>query len=257
MFKITRNNLAYLASFAAVLIGLSNASLLLKNPVLNIIRRPSIILLHVQRELNGIIFYHRNLVDIQRLKRDADLLRQKINNMNEAYLENARLKDLLDLKNSPELKVIAARVIGRSADSWSASIIIDKGLHQGIRRNMVVVNFLGLVGRIVEAGEFTSKVMLITDSNMSVAALVQRSRQEGIVSGALGPNLTMHYLPEGSDVAVNDIIVTSALSSIYPKGIIIGKVTEVGNEFSGLSRYAIVKPAVAVSSIEEVLVVVP
>ena len=256
MFKITKNNLVYFVSFFALLAGLSFVSLLAKGIIFNIIRRPSIILAYAQREIDGFVFYHRNLVENEALRKDSALLRQKIHNLNEVYLENMRLKSLLSLKQKSPLKVVAARVIGTSADSWSSAVLIDKGLHHGIRRNMVVMDYLGLVGRIVESSQFTSKVMLITDPNMGVSGLVQRTRQEGLVSGTLGENLVMRYLPEETDIAVSDTIVTSGSNSIYPKGLLIGKVVDVGSEFSGLSRYATIRPVARLSSIEEVLVVV-
>jgi len=256
VFKFTRKKLRYFVFFLAPVVILILLSAVLIGPIFRLVRRPSIILTYLNRELGGFIFYHRNLTENEKLKKDVDLLRQKIHNLNEIYLENMRLKELLSLKQSSPLKVIAARVIATSADNWSSMLLLDKGLHHGIRRNMAVINYLGLVGRVVESSQYTSKVMLITDSNMGVSGMVQRSRQEGLVSGAMGRNLVMHYLPEGADIAVSDTIVTSGSNSIYPKGLLIGKVVEVGNEFSGLSRYAAIKPAVIFSSIEEVLVVV-
>lgn len=122
---------------------------------------------------------------------------------------------------------------------------------------MAAVTFLGLVGRISEAQEFTSKVMLITDPNIGISAIDQRSRQEGLVSGTLGSNLIMRYLPEEPDIKINDTVITSGLNSAYPKGSFIGTVVAIGKEFSGLSSYAIIKPAVNLSDIEEVLIIIP
>jgi len=98
--------------------------------------------------------------------------------------------------------------------------------------------------------------MLVTDSNFGVSAIVQRSRQEGLVCGGLGNTLIMKYLPRDSDIEVSDIVITSGLTENYPKGILIGTVTEVGEEFSGLSDYAVVRPAMNSSSLEEVLIIV-
>ena len=98
---------------------------------------------------------------------------------------------------------------------------------------------------------------MINDPSLGVSSIVQRSRQEGLVSGTLGANLIMRYLPEDADIIVNDLIVTSQLSQIYPKGLLVGKVVNIGRELSGLNRYAIVKPAVDCSAIEEVLVIIP
>jgi rod shape-determining protein MreC len=91
---------------------------------------------------------------------------------------------------------------------------------------------------------------------MAVSAIVQRSRQEGLISGTLGSSLIMRYLPKDCDIKVSDAIITSGLTENYPKGLLIGRVTDIGEEFSGLSRYAIVRPAVNLATIEEVLVIV-
>jgi rod shape-determining protein MreC len=120
----------------------------------------------------------------------------------------------------------------------------------------VAINFLGLVGRVNEVTALTSKVTLINDPNISVSAMLQRSRQEGLVSGTLGNYLIMRYLPEDVDAKVGDIVVTSGLNELYPKGVLIGTVAEINKEFSGLSRYAIVRPAVTLSGVEELLIIV-
>ena len=207
-------------------------------------------------EIKGIIFYHKNLVENQRLNNQIQLLQQKINLLQEAYLENSRLNDLIQFKKKLPYKVIAVKVIGRSPDNWSSMVIIDKGSSSGIKRDLVVLSYLGLLGRVIEASSSTAKVMLINDPNMAVSAIVQRSRQEGLISGTLGSSLVMRYLPKDCDIKVSDVVITSGLTENYPKGLLIGRVTDVGEEFSGLSRYAIVRPAVNLATIEEVLVVV-
>jgi len=164
------------------------------------------------------------------------------------------LKELLSLKqNSPD-KFIAARVIAHQPDNWSQAVIIDKGSQNGIKRGSAVISYLGLAGSVIEAASSTAKVMLISDPNLGVSAIVQRSRQEGLVCGTLGVNLMMRYLPKDADIALTDTIVTSGLTNKFPKGLLIGTVVEIGEEFSGLSRYAIIKPAVNLSNLEEVLV---
>lgn len=185
-----------------------------------------------------------------------DLLKNKLNAREEIYLENARLKSLLYFKQKSPYKLIAARVIARSADSWSSSVIIDKGKYNGIKRGMAVITYLGLAGRVIETQEFTSKILLINDPNLGVSSLVQRSRQEGLICGTLGTHLIMRYLPEESDIRIQDVIITSGLNETYPKGLLIGAVVGIGKEFSGLSRFAIIKPAVNLSNIEEVLIII-
>lgn len=228
----------------------------LRTPLLDTFNRPLSILAFIKREIGAVIFYHRNFTRNEKLSREADFLRQRLNALKEAYLENIRLKQALSFKQAQPRKFIAARVIARSADNWSCAVIIDKGELSGIRRGMAAVTYLGLLGRVSETAQGTSRVTLITDPDFNVSAIVQRSRQEGLVYGALGPHLIMKYLPEGADIRVSDIIITSGLNQAYPKGLLIGAVEEVGEAFSGLSRYAVIKPAVNVSAVEEALIMV-
>lgn len=197
------------------------------------------------------------MIQAQNLKSEVDVLRLRLFDLRELNQENIRLKNLLNFKQKSPLRLLAARVIGRSLDSWSSMVIIDKGRYNGIKRAMVVINPQGLVGSIIEVTENTSKVLLINDPDQGVSSIVQRSRQEGLVSGTLGTNLIMRYLPEDAQIIVGDIVVTSELSQIYPKGILIGKVVNIGKEFSGLNRYAIIKPTVDLGNLEEVLVIIP
>lgn len=228
----------------------------IRAPFLDTLKYPLGLLTLLRREFGAIIFYHRNFIQNEKLKKDTDLLRNKLNAKEEIFLENARLKNLLSFKQKSSHKLIAARVIARSTDSWSSGIIIDKGRHNGIKRQMAVITYLGLAGRVIDAQEFTSKILLISDPNLGVSAIVQRSRQEGLVSGTLGTHLIMRYLPEESDIRIGDVIISSGLNQTYPKGLLIGTVVGIGREFSGLSRYAIIKPAVNLSNIEEVLIII-
>jgi rod shape-determining protein MreC len=229
----------------------------LRPPLLNTFRFPLTLLTLVKKEIGGIIFYHSNMVRNERLRSDLDFLRSKLNESAEIYQENSRLNNLLNLKKNTPYKVIAARVIGRDPSNWFSAVIIDKGKEAGIKKDFACVSFLGLVGRVVEVGKLTSKVMLLNDPNLSVSAITQRSRQEGLVCGSLGGALIMKYISRESDITVNDTVVSSGLTEIYPKGLLIGTVVEIGEEFSSLSRYAIIKPAVDLKSLEEVLVIIP
>lgn len=256
MFKFKKKSLVYCAIFVLLLLLLSSLVPALKTPVLNILKYPLSLISFVRGEIGGIIFYHRNLIQNEKLKKEIDLLRQKLNRADEFYQENVRLKNLLSFKQKSSYKLIAARVVGGSVDSWSSLVIIDKGRYSGIKRGMVAINYLGLLGRVIETTESASKIMLINDPNFGVSAIVQRSRQEGLISGTLGGSLIMKYLPKDADIQISDVIITSGLTPIYPKGLLIGKVLTLGEELSGLTRYAIIKPAVNLSNIEEVLIII-
>lgn len=256
MFKLKKKKLAYPAVIIALLFTLAVLIPVLRKPVLDTLKYPLQLLTFIKREVMGAVFYHANYIQNERLKREIDSLRRKINESEETSLENARLKKLLNYKQQSPYKVLAAKAIGRSPDNWSSVIIIDKGRHSGIRRGMAVISYLGLVGSVRESTDYTSQVMLINDLNSNVSALIQRSREEGLVSATLGGSLIMRYLPKEADINVSDAVITSGITPLYPKGLLIGMVVEKGEEFSGLSSYAIIKPAVDLSSLEEVLVII-
>lgn len=251
-----KKNLIYLALFACLLLFLSSLIPYLRVPLLNILRYPFSLLTLIKREVGGIVFYHRNLMQNERFKKEIDLLRHRLHALDEIYLENKRLTGLLALKQKTNYQVVAARVIGHSADNWSSVLIVDKGRYNGIKSGMIAINHLGLVGRVIENTASTSKIMLINDPSFSVSAIVQRSRQEGLVCGTLGSSLVMRYLPKEADIRVSDTIITSGLTPLYPKGLLIGHVLDLEEEFSGLTHYALIKPAVDLSNLEEVLIIV-
>ncbi len=257
MFNLKKKNLIPFLAVISFLIFLAFSVIKLNAPLLDVSKYPLSIITSLRSELGGILFYRRNLVENERLKRESGLLKQRLNALNEIYAENARLKNALYFKQKSALKFISARVIGRSADNWSSGLIIDKGSVQGIAKGQAVVTYLGLIGRVAETTDSTAKIMLLSDANLGVSSLIQRSRQEGLVCGTLGPNLIMKYLPENADVKLQDTVVSSGLNSAYPKGLLIGEVVDIGREFSGLSLYAVIKPAVRLSDIEEVLVISP
>ncbi|MFH0917866.1 MAG: rod shape-determining protein MreC [Candidatus Omnitrophota bacterium] len=257
MFKLPRKTLIRFILPACALLLVFNFLSCFKHPAQKIFKPHLSLIGLVKREFLGIIFYHRNMMQADQLRNDVDLLRWRLFDLREVTQENARLKNLFNFKQKSSLRLVAARVIGRSPDSWSSSLIINKGKYSGIKSGMVVTTPRGLVGTIIENTDDTSKVLLINDPNQGISSIVQRSRQEGLISGTLGTNLIMRYLPDEAAIMVGDIIITSELSQVYPKGLLVGRVVNIGREFSGLNRYALVKPSVDLNNIEEVFVIIP
>lgn len=172
----------------------------------------------------------------------------------ELLLENQRLKELLNFKQNFPFKVVPVQVIARDPANWRHTIIIDKGLSSGIKKNNFVISQQGLVGRVCESGRAASKAILLTDPDFRVAGIDQRSREQMIILGN-GRNLcVMKYLAPDSDIQAKDVIVTSGLGGFCPKGVVIGEVANVRKSADGLTQDAYVKPAVRLSSIEEVAV---
>ena len=209
----------------------------------------------IEQEINAFVFYHRNYVENRRIRKDNDNLRSQLNMLNELYLENNRLRDILGFKQSSSFKLLAARVIGRDPGNWSSVVVIDKGKNSQVKENQLVITSLGVAGKITEVDFNTSKVMLINDVHINIPVIAQRSRYDGLVTGTLQKNLVMKFLSYDADLSIGDAIMTSGLDDFYPKGILIGKIISFTRDSTGLSRYAVIEPTVNVYRIEEVLVV--
>jgi len=189
------------------------------------------------------------------LKEEVTRLRKEEMFLLETQRENERLHQILQLREDISLPTIAARVIGKDPSNWFRSILIDKGFREGIKKNAAVLSPKGLVGRVIEVMEGTSRVQLITDPNCAVGALVQASRVGGLVVGEVGPFCRLKFLPQGAEIQVGDSVLTSGLSGLSPKGIPIGTVSAVHKKENALFQEAEVLPKVDLSSIEEVLVI--
>ena len=195
------------------------------------------------------------------LRNEVNQLRQQNLQANDFAAENARLRELLGYKQAAtQFDLVAARVIGREAATWSSMVTINKGQGDGVDKDMAVVTEKGLVGRVVEAGPNSSKVQLILDPRSSVGTLVQRaeSRVTGIVVGDMeNPTMPdMENIPKTADVQEGDLIITSGYGGVFPKGLPVGLVTTLKNDEGGLLKIAVLEPAVDFQKLEDVAVIV-
>lgn len=189
----------------------------------------------------------------ERLRGEIALLNRKAEESKLVQEENGRLKDLLGFRKAIPFGTIPAEVIGRDASNWSNSVIIDKGSTQGIRQNKAVISNRGLVGRVLEVGRYSSRILLITDPNSKVGVVIGRNRQGGMLTGRPDGKCKMLYIALDSDVAIGDRVVTAGFGSVFPRGILVGEVIEIGREPGRLYKFAIIKPAQDMSKLEEVL----
>jgi len=189
-----------------------------------------------------------------RAERDALLME------NARYRERletyTRLQELLQFKEKTNWPMIAGQVIGRDPTGWFKSVIIDKGRSSGIRENMPVVSSEGVVGRTVSVSPDYSKVLLIIDQNSSVDCLNQETRDQGILKGASTKTCKLDYVLKTSRIKAGDMIITSGLGRVFPKGLPVGRVMSVEDRQGALFKDVEVGPLVDFSRLEEVLVIV-
>lgn len=209
----------------------------------------------VRRVWSGYVGLRHAQAENDELKRELADARVAIQQQR-ALADRARgLERLLDLRDHSDLRVTAAAVIGGAASPDFRTMTIDKGTRDGLRPDMAVLAPAGIVGRIVVPSARAAKVQLLIDRNAAAGAIVERSRAQGVVVGAGDEQLRMEYVSEVSDVVVGDVVVTSGIEGVYPKGFVIGRVEAV-EKSGGAYKRITVKPAVDFSGLEDVLVVV-
>jgi rod shape-determining protein MreC len=220
----------------------------------------------VQRSVASALSGVRNVwggyIGLRQVKRENDDLKQRLAaaevtlQQQRAMADRARgLARLLQLRDSLSLKTVAAEIIGAGATPDFRTLTIDKGSRDGIRADMAVIAPAGIAGRVVIPSARSAKVQLLVDLNAAAGALIERTRAQGVVVGSGGDRLRMDYVSDVADVLVGDVVVSSGIDGIYPKGFAIGKVESLERS-GGAYRRIIVRPAVDFSSLEEVLVVV-
>lgn len=207
------------------------------------------------REVKKIIYYHRTYEAYKTIRKEVNYLKARLIGIDEIARENARLADLLEMKRSLVYSSVAANVVGREPTYWNNAMIIDKGKEDGIEVGQPVVNALGVVGKVSEVGETTSKVILITDPQFSLAVLVKRTRESGLISGTLDGNCRMNYIAQDALIRPGDQVITSKLSSSFPENLMVGTIVDSVENPRTMSIEAVVEPAVALSQLEEVLVI--
>jgi len=175
--------------------------------------------------------------------------------LEEYELTAERLQDLLDLKSSYNLQSTGARIISSSSDSWTSTVVIDKGTSSGLAVGMPVTGPGGVIGQIMEVSATTATVRLITDESSSVSAMVQSSRAQGMLEGSADGTLHLTLIKTDQEVEVDDIIVTSGLGGVFPKGLPLGRVTSVDKADGALYYTITVEPFSTAESYEEVLVI--
>ena len=135
-------------------------------------------------------------------------------------------------------------------------ITIDRGTAEGVESGMPVIGDAGLLGQVVEASKHSSRVRLITDQRSGVAALVQRTRVEGILRGSIDRGLTLDFVSQDASLRAGDVVITSGMGGVYPKGLVIGEITSVQRQPNTLAPLVAVQPTARLSQLEEVLVLV-
>jgi len=190
------------------------------------------------------------------LRERVQHLTGEVNRLREQALTAERLAALLKFQKEESIRIVAARVIGRSPSNWYQGVILNKGEDDGIREQMGVIMPAGVVGRIVRTSGATSIALLTIDPNVAIVGMVQRTREEGMVQGTSQGLVRMKYLPPLSSVKIGDAVVTSGLTGGFPRGVLIGEISRVEESVDNLFQTAEIVPAIQFGHLDEVLIVI-
>jgi rod shape-determining protein MreC len=187
------------------------------------------------------------------LKRDLQTLQVRLQEERAQAQRAENFRQLLGLRERAGVETVAAEIIAGPADLEFRDMTIDKGGVDGIERDMAVISPAGVVGRVTLTSPRAARVQMLIDRNAAAGAMIERTRAQGLVVGE-GTALRMEYVPGTADVKQGDLVVTSGIDKIYPKGFVIGTVAAI-ERGPGTFHEIVVQPSVDFSRLEEVLVV--
>lgn len=202
----------------------------------------------------------KNRIEWEFLEKENAELKERSVDYDEILAENKRYRELLDFKAAHrQFNVRAGSVISRDYGTWSNTMVIDIGSEDGIEENMAVVTPAGVVGFISDVYPHSSRVQLLTDPRTSIGAIVQRpeSRVSSVVRGNGNVPTEPQFvnIAKDADILEGDTLVTSGFGSIYPKGLYIGTIVSIHQDDNDFVKYAVIRPGVDFSKLEEVFVI--
>ncbi|MEK7727020.1 MAG: rod shape-determining protein MreC [candidate division KSB1 bacterium] len=195
--------------------------------------------------------------EVSALRQRTTQLLLENSQLREAYLENVRLRRMLEYDQRAMFELRAARVLFKESNSTPNTVVIDLGESAGVQVNMPVITPEGLAGKVLKVNERTSHVQLLLDRDFSASARIQRSRVLGIATWMNSQDFEMTGVARHADVVTGDVVVTSDSSALFPPGLRIGIVLEPTVEQSGMFKKIPLLPAVNFSRLEEVFVLMP
>ncbi len=188
------------------------------------------------------------------LRRELEGLRREVQESRERVAAASRLERLLEYRAGAAYRMIPAGVIGHDASGLYRTVLIDRGSSAGVEPQQAVLAPDGVVGRVIKVFPRSALVLLVTDRSSGIDAIVQRTRDQGVVQGRGGSGCELKYLDRSAEVEVGDYVVTSGMGGKFPKGVWIGQVSGV-NRGGDLFQSVDVRPSARLERLEEVLVV--
>ena len=252
--------IAVLLAVISSLTGLSLPDIMVKGVLTPIRTGASKLTEQAQRMYNYMFEYESLKSENEALKQSLANLEEEARKADAVARENANLRAILGLKEAREdFTLVDGYIISRSSQDWSNTFTINRGSSAGIAEGMCAITANGeLVGLVSQVGPNYAVVKSVLDSSLEIAATIASSGYNGMVQGGYSSGLEgllrMDYLPSSAVIRNNDQVVTSG-STIYPRGLVLGNVVDAGFDDTGVAKYALLKPAAELGSLEQVFVV--
>ena len=206
--------------------------------------------------------FRKKYVDLLRVREENEQLRQELLQYKAANIENrealatnARLQKLLDLKESLPPPTLTAEIIGKDPSLWFRTFTINRGSSDGVQKGMPVVTVEGVVGQVLTSSPNYSKVLLATDPNSAVDVITQKTRVHGIVKGLGRDVFGLNYVLKSAVVKKEDFVLTSGLGGVFPKGLMVGTISEITKSRRGMFQKIEIMPAVDFSQLEHLIII--
>jgi len=262
-FKISKK---YLAIFLVLILGLVFLNLFpkpakaLENFIFKVFSPAQKLFIKTGNKISGFFEILLSIKDLSRenaeLKQKNSELERQLTQLKETEKENEALRAALDFSEKNTSLFEIASIVGKSLQGAEDWILIDKGTKDGVEKNMAIVSEeFSLVGRVIESNDNFSKVMLITDKNSIVGALIENKRNEGLVQKEEGSDkIFLDFVPKNEAVEIGEKILTSGMDNVYPKSILIGKVEKIDASENQLFQKITILPAVDFNKLEKVFI---
>ena len=192
-------------------------------------------------------------IENEKLKSELQTLQVRLQEERAQAQRAENFRQLLELRQRAGVQTVASEVIAGPASPDFRDLTIDKGSSDGVVRDMAVISPAGVIGRVILSSPRAARVQMLIDLNAAAGAMIERTRAQGLVVGQ-GTSLRMDYVPATSDVKQGDLVVTSGIDKVYPKGFVIGTIDSIARG-TGSFHQITVRPAVDFARLEEVLVV--
>jgi len=219
----------------------------------------------VVASIDGVVNAWQQYVSLRSVRREVGQLqaenaqlRENVVGLAEARAENERLRRLIHYEEGNPGPKVVARVLGINPDPNRLTLRIDRGEGDGVRRGQAVVTADGVVGQVLRATASAADVLVAFDPNCRLGGRIQRTRARVGGSGAGEDQaLKLEYLLRSEDLEEGDLVLTSGTDGVYPPGLVVGRVTGVQRQTSGMFLNAGILPAVNFTRVEEVVVLAP